>query len=278
MLAAARRVWERMDGLNLSLIAAGVGFFTVLAMFPALGLVVLLWSLIAEPSQIRGLLDSAQAMMPAPVHDIFAAQVSTLIHARSNNTLGWATLVTSGFATWSALSGIASLVRGINAAYGIEHRPGVLRRVLSAAGLTLALCGPGLLAVAMIVVAPVALTFIHLGPVTAIIVAILRWTVALAVVIFAFALIYRYAPNRRGRRPAWLTAGAVLAGFVWLAMSVGFSIYLTNFGNYNKVYGSLGAAVALFMWFYLSAYVVLIGAAFNAQLDHVRANDGPARM
>ena len=259
-----------MDDLNLGLIAAGVGFFTVLAIFPALGAVVLIWSILADPAEIGALLESGRALMPEQIYEIFSAQVSSLIDSRSGATLGWATLVTIVFATWSALSGIGSFTRGINAAYGISHRPGVVRRILSAAGLALALCGPVLLTVVVVLIAPIALSFVYLGPATEAGLFVLRWAIALVVITFAFGLIYRYAPNRRGDRPGWITPGAVAAGLVWLIMSVGFSIYLGNFSNYNKVYGSLGAAVALFMWFYLSAYVVLLGAAFNAQLEDVR--------
>ncbi|SPH23484.1 hypothetical protein DEA8626_02547 [Defluviimonas aquaemixtae] len=266
-VAALSRVWNGMDELNLGLIAAGVGFFIVLGIFPALGAAVLIWSLVADPAEIRGLLESSRSLMPDQVYDIFYQQVTGLIESGSGATLGWATLISIGFAMWSAMSGVASLVRGINAAYGISHRPGTVRRILSAAGLTLALCGPALLAVVVVLVAPVVLSLINLGPVTEIALFILRWAIAFAVITFAFGLLYRYAPNRRGSRPAWITPGAVGAGFVWLIVSVGFSIYLGNFGNYNKVYGSLGAAVALFMWFYLSAYVVLLGGAFNAELE-----------
>lgn len=260
-----------MDDLNLALIAAGVGFFGVLALFPALALAVLLWSFLADPESIQALLESGRYLMPEQVHQIFARQVNSLIAARSESALGWATLLTAGFATWSILSGVASLTRGVNAAYGIEHRGSIARRVMSAAGLSLALCGPIVLAVAAIVVAPLLLAFVRLGPVTEAALAVLRWGIALSVIVFAFALLYRYAPNCRGNRPAWLTPGAIIAGVVWLVMSVGFSVYLGSFGNFNKIYGSLGAAVALFMWFYLSAYVVLMGAAFNAQLERVRS-------
>ncbi|MCV2868863.1 YihY/virulence factor BrkB family protein [Defluviimonas sp. WL0002] len=276
MLAAARAVWGRMDDLNLSLISAGVGFFAVMALFPALGLVVFFWSFLADPSTIHALLDSGKAMMPDTVHQIFVAQVNTLIRSKTSSAFGLATLLTIGFATWSTLSGVASLNRGINAAYGIANRPSLFRRLLSATGLALALCGPVLLAATVIAVAPVVLAFVNLGPITEFAISILRWAVALCVVIFAFALVYRYSPNRRGDRPAWLTPGAVIAGLVWLVVSVGFSIYLGNYGNYNKVYGSLGAAVALFMWFYLSAYVVLIGAVFNAQLERIRSEEDSA--
>ncbi|WP_284164732.1 YihY/virulence factor BrkB family protein [Frigidibacter sp. SD6-1] len=275
MIAAAKRVWDRMDDLNLALIAAGVGFFSVLALFPALGLSVLLWSFFADPASIRALLDSAQGFMPNQVHAIFAQQVNSLITASSGSVFGWATLLTVGFAAWSVLSGISSLTRGINTAYGVEHRNKTTRRILSSAGLAFALCGPILAAIAVTVVAPLVLAHIDLGPATETAIALLRWGVALCVITFAFALIYRFAPNRRGRRPGWLTPGALIGGVVWLVMSVGFSVYLGSFGNYNKVYGSLGAAVVLFMWFYLSAYVVLIGAAFNAQLERVRSGASP---
>lgn len=263
-----------MDDMNLALIAAGVGFFSVLALFPALGIVVLFWSFFADPASINALLDSGQNIMPDQVHTIFTRQVNSLIRTKSDGVFGWATLLTVAFAAWSVLSGVSSLARGVTTAYGARHRDSIGRRILSSTGLTLVLCGPVLLAIAAIVVAPLLLAHFNLGLATELALGVLRWSVALCVIVFSFALIYRYAPNRRGRRPGWLTAGAVIGGIVWLLMSAGFSFYLGSFSNFNKVYGSLGAAVALFMWFYLSAYVVLLGAAFNAQLEHVRSAAG----
>lgn len=257
---------DTMDRANVGLIAAGIGFFAALSIFPALAVVVMVWSLVADPVEVNRLLDLGAEVMPPDIHRMIAGQVRGLI-AAGETTLGWATLLTLGFAVWSARAGVASLIRGLNAVYRTDHRQSIMRRYLAALGLTVALCGVALVAIAVVVVAPIVLAFLPLGPAAAWTAEAVRWTIGFAVVFAALGLCYRFGPNRRGARPAWITWGALVATLLWLAMSAAFSWYLSNFANYNEVYGSLGAAVALLMWFYLSAFVVLLGGAINAELD-----------
>jgi membrane protein len=106
-----------------------------------------------------------------------------------------------------------------------------------------------------------------LGPWLTVAVEVTRWIVAIGVVMVTLGIVYRFGPNRRGRRPKWITPGAIVATLLWMIVSVAFGVYLRNFAHYNEVYGSLGAAVALLMWFYLSAYVVLMGGCLNAAIE-----------
>jgi membrane protein len=158
-------------------------------------------------------------------------------------------------------------VRGLNAAYDIGHRQNIFRRYLADIGVTLTICGLSLAMIAAVVVAPILIRVLPLGTVATVAVEIARWVVALGAVMVTLGIVYRFGPNRRGRRPGWITPGAIVATVLWLIVSVGFSTYLASFANYNEVYGSLGAAVALLMWFYLSAYVVLMGGALNAAIE-----------
>ena len=127
-----------------------------------------------------------------------------------------------------------------------------------------------MIAVVAVVVAPVVLSLLPIGWLAALGAGVARFALSIAAIVFALGLIYRYAPNRRGNRPPWLTPGALLAALLWLVASSAFSAYLARFSVYNEVYGSLGAMVALLMWLYLSAYVVLLGGAINAELDRAR--------
>lgn len=258
---------DRMDRLNLGLIAAGIGFFGMLAIFPALAATVMIWSMIADPAQIETYLALAEDVMPPEVFRILSDQVRGLMGSADGTTLGWASLLSLGVALWSARAGVAALIRGLNAAYGADHREGMLRRIASAVGLTLLLCGVGIVAIASVVIAPIVISFLPLGPLAAAAAEAARWVVAFGVIIVALALIYRYGPNRSSAQPRSITPGAVAAAVLWLVVSVAFSVYLANFARYNEIYGSLGAAVAMLMWFYLSAYVVLLGGVLNAELD-----------
>ncbi len=274
-MAALGSVWNKMGRLNLGLISAGIGFFAMLAIFPALAAIVMLWSLIADPAQITALLDLIADAVPPEVYQILANQVNSLINSGPSG-LGWATFLSLILALWSARSGVASLIQGLNTVYGVEHRHSTIRRYLAAIGLTLLLCAVSLVAIAALIIVPVVMAFFPLGPAAAMAVDAARWVMAFAVIVFAISISYRYGPNLSGQRPGWITLGAIFAALVWLAVSIGFSFYLSNFGNYNEIYGSIGAAIALMMWFYLSAFVVLLGAALNAELRNPDANEAEA--
>ena len=273
-----KTIWETIDLLdrhNVGLIAAGIGFYALLSVFPALTLVVLLWSLLADPNLISQLLDISAEVVPPAIHKILADQVVSLINAGSGETIGVATLLTAGLTIWSARAGVAALIRGLNAVYQTSHRASPLRRVLSAIGLTLTLCGATIVAVASVVVVPIVVTIFPLGPRTSLYVEFFRLLAALGSAIIGLGLIYRYGPNRRGNRPPFFTPGALVATILWLVMSWAFGYYLSNFARYNQVYGSLGAAVALLMWFYLSAYIVLLGGTLNAAIERARRRAAP---
>jgi membrane protein len=260
-------IWDVMDRLNLSLIAAGVGFFAMLSLFPALSAILLLWSWFADPSQINTLLDLADEVVPPEVHSVISNQVAGIINAGSSGKIGTATVISLLVALWSARAGVSALVRGLNAAYDIGHRQNIWRRYMADIGVTLTLCALTFVAIAAAVVAPIVITILPLGPWVTAAAEIVRWIVAIGVVMVTLGIVYRFAPNRRGRRPKWITPGAIVATVLWMVVSVAFGVYLRNFAHYNEVYGSLGAAVALLMWFYLSAYVVLMGGCLNAAIE-----------
>jgi membrane protein len=260
-------IWDVMDRLNLSLIAAGVGFFAMLSLFPALSAILLLWSWVADPSQINALLDLADEVVPPEVYDVVSSQVAGIINAGSSGKIGTATIISLLVALWSARAGVSALIRGLNAAYDIGHRQSLWRRYMADIGVTLTLCALTFVAIAAVVIAPVVIAVLPLGPWVTVAAEIARWVVAIGVVMVTLGIVYRFGPNRRGRRPKWITPGAIVATVLWMVVSVAFGVYLRNFAHYNEVYGSLGAAVALLMWFYLSAYVVLMGGCLNAAIE-----------
>ena len=266
-LAAFWYIWDVMDRLNLSLIAAGVGFFAMLALFPTLAAIVLLWSWVADPGQINALIDMAAEVIPPEVHSVILNQVAGVINAGSSGKIGTATVISLFVALWSARAGVSALIRGLNAAYDIGHRQNIWRRYLADIGVTLTLCALTFVAIAAVVVAPVLITVLPLGTLATVAAEIARWVVAIGVVMVTLGIVYRFGPNRRGRRPKWITPGAIVATVLWIGVSIAFTIYVRNFAHYNEVYGSLGAAVALLMWFYLSAYVVLMGGCLNAAIE-----------
>jgi membrane protein len=249
---------------NLGLIAAGVAFYAMLAIFPGIAALIALWGLMSDPQVLIDQLDAIESILPPDVVRLIASQINALSNA-SGDQLGWAGLLSTLFAIWSARSGVASLMLGLNAIHDRQNR-GSLRHYLISLVLTLALLGVSMVTMSAVVVVPVVFSIIPLGGATALMVEIFRWIAAIFVLQAALAVIYRFGPNNRGERLQWLTPGAVLAVLLWAVASYGFSLYLTNFANYNEVYGSIGAAIAMLIWLYISAFLILLGAEVNLHL------------
>lgn len=265
-MSALRAVWHQIDERNLGLIAAGVAFFGMLAMFPGLAAVIALWGLVADPVVVDDLLTSIQSILPRDVFLLIDAQVDALITARPQ-TLGLTSAISILIALWSSRAGVSALMRGLNTIHGTRNRSGI-RHYFMALLLTFALIVIALIALSSVVIAPVLLNFLKLGDQTAFVIDLVRWIVTISVLTVGLGLIYRFGPNRHTKPTSWITPGAILAILLWAAVSAAFSIYLSNFGNYNEVYGSIGAVIALLMWLYFSAFLILLGAALNHQLEH----------
>ncbi|QFU10200.1 hypothetical protein PARPLA_00235 [Rhodobacteraceae bacterium THAF1] len=262
---AGKAVFLDLNDSNIGLISAGIAFYGMLAIFPTLAAIIAIWGFFADPAAVYEQLNTIRSLVPADAYVILDQQLTSLVTANSS-TVGWTTLISLSFALWSSRAGVAALIRGLNAIYREKNRVGV-RQLAAAFGVTFLLIGVALVALLSVVILPIVLAVLPLGPITTLMIASVRWVVALGVLIIGIGVLYRYGPNRRKARVAWLTPGALVAVVIWGAISYGFSYYLTNFGNYNEVYGALGAVIALLMWFYLSSFSILLGASLNAELE-----------
>ncbi len=260
------------DQANLGLIAAGVAFFAMFAIFPALAAIIAVFGLVADPSIVESQLELMRDVIPTEAFYLFDAQISRLLGARAD-TLGWATALSTGVALWSARAGVAALMRGLNAIKGEPNRGGIGHYAVALL-LTICLVGIAVIALLIVVIAPIVLAFLPLGGVAALALEAIRWSVALFILLAALGLLYRFGPNTVDVRTGWVSPGAIVVVVVWIAASVGFSAYLRNFGSYNEVYGSIGAVIALLMWLYISAYLVLLGAVLNVVLHRRDALNG----
>ncbi|MCA0919021.1 YihY/virulence factor BrkB family protein [Pseudooceanicola nanhaiensis] len=271
ILTALRGVFAQLDSANMGLVAAGVAFFSMLAIFPGLAALIALYGLISDPHVLLEQMALLQDIVPPDVYNLIAKQVETLI-TTSGDTLGWTGAVSTALAIWSARAGVAAMMRGLNAIHGSPNR-GSLRHYFTALMLTVALMGVSMSAMLLVVIAPLVLQFLYIGPFVSLLVDAVRWMAAIGVLLVGLALLYRYGPNTRANRMHWATPGGVLAVLLWALVSWGFSKYLQNFGNYNEVYGSIGAVVALLMWLYLSTFLVLLGASLNVHLKSVQTTE-----
>jgi membrane protein len=258
------RYLRRIQTAKLGMAAASVAFFGFLALFPGAAVIIAIWGVGADPAFVRAQVEPLQDILPPEAFALFAEQVQALVDA-STPGLGWTTLVSTLLALWSARAGSSALVSGLNAVHHLPDRGGFWHEVLSFL-LTIALVGITLMALLMAVVVPVALSHVPLGAWAAITLQTVNILLGLALAILGLALAYRFGPNRTEPATiAFFTPGLIVALLLWLLASRGLALYLSNFTSYNKVYGSIGAVAALMMWFYFSAYAVLLGAAVDAE-------------
>ncbi|HEX8416295.1 MAG TPA: YihY/virulence factor BrkB family protein [Methylobacterium sp.] len=265
------RVFHDISENRLVSVAAGVTFYVLLAIFPAIAALVSCYGLIADSSTINDQLASLQGVLPAGALDIVSEQVKR-INEKGDTTLGLTFFTGIVLSLWSANGGMKAVFDALNVVYEEKEKRNFfwlnLRSLTFTAGALLFV----VLALVAIVVLPVAFKFIGISE-TAWYIALLRWPALLAAVLGGLALLYRYGPSRDAPRWRWVTWGSAIAGTLWLAASLGFSYYVSNFGSYNETYGSLGAVIGFMTWIWLSTTIVLVGAEINAEMEHQTEKD-----
>ena len=265
------RTKEEMKKDNLSIVSAGVAFYIFLGLIPALGALISIWGLVADPATIQGQIDSMGAFLPAAVIEMLDQQMTRIAGESTGATLG--AIVGILLALWSGAKAMKAIIMALNITYEENETRSFIRLNLTALGLTLAGIVGFMLAIGIIVGLPFVLNHIGLDGTASAIVKIVRWPLLALFAMLGLGVIYRYGPDRDPARWRWITWGAFLATLAWLAVSAGFSFYVSNFGNYNKTYGSLGAVVIVLLWFLLSAYIALLGAELNAEMEHQTKKD-----
>lgn len=266
------RVWNGIGTDNISLAAAGCAFYALLAMVPSLSALVVLYGLIADPALVQQQVAAASGVIPAELQDILADELSEMAGA-SPTGLTWGLAVTLGLALWYASAAVKSLIVALNMALKEEDSRSFLHFNLIGLALTVLLILGVILALVTIVGVPAALAFLGLDGQFDFVLRLVRWPILAIFVILGLAVIYRFAPCRASARWRWVSHGAVLATLIWIAASVGFSVYVSNFGNFNATYGSLGAIVIVLFWLYISAFVIILGARLNGEIEHATAVD-----
>lgn len=260
-------IFERMDKTHMTLIAAGVAFYAMFAVFPGIGAIISLWSLWFDPAVVLTYLDVAHEFIPEGAADIVDDQIRTLTTAEA--TVGWTAFLSFLIATVAARAGVDALIRGLNAAYGVRAHSTVFGFLLAYL-LTLVIVGISLAGLATIVIVPLVLNYMVFEPVRPLLVSALPWAGMFVLVILTIGILYRYGPNVKTPRTPILTVGALFAAVLWSAGSIAFSAYLSSFNSYNRIYGSIGTVVALLMWFYLAGFSVLLGALINVEMARRR--------
>lgn len=251
---------------DVPLLAAGVAFYALLALVPALVALVSLYGLVANPADIERNVDEVLAAAPTEVGNLVQSQLEAIVDSSASG-LRIGALVGLAVALWSASSGMKNLMTAVNRAYHEEETRGFVTLRLTSLLLTLGFMVLGGIVVFALLVAPSSLDRDGAQGTARSIVEVVRWPVLALVVMVGLAVLYRFGPDRDDARWRWISPGAVLATAVWLAASVGFSIYTANFGQYNETYGALGAVVVVMLWLWLGAYAVIAGAELNGEVE-----------
>lgn len=266
-IAILSRVKNRVGEDNLSLIAAGVAFFAMLALFPAIAAMVGFYGLFADPADVASLLAMAGNFLPETILSVLEGQVQNLTQG-GNAAMGTATVLSLGVAIWGTRAGVLALVKGLGIIYRENGRRSFIGQVVVSLTLTAVLVVVGVIALAAVVLTPIVLGVFDFGVAGEWLATILRWPIALGALLVALAILYRHGPCRRKARLVWISWGVVAAVVLWAVGSALFSLYVANFASYNETYGVIGAVIALLMWLYVSAFVVLFGALISAEMEH----------
>ncbi len=275
----AKRVFSGFNDDRLMTEAAGMTFYVLLSIFPALATLISLYGLVADPASVNGQLNAMQGVLPSGGFDIIAEQVKSLT-SNGKQALGFGLVVGVLTSLWTANQGMKGLFDALNVVYHEKEKRSFILRTVITLGFTFGALLFVLLAMAAVVVAPIVLGFVGFGDWGTMLLAAARWPVLMLLLALFLAVVYRFGPSRRQARWQWVSWGSGFAAITWLIASIGFSYYVSNFGSYNKTYGSLGAAIGFMTWIWISSMIVLLGGELNAELEqqtHVDSTVGPPK-
>ena len=259
--------WKQASSRQAPLLAAGVAFYAFLSLFPAMIAAVMTYGLVASPETVAKQSADVTEALPADAASVVTGQMDALIKT-SSDSLGIGLGIALVLAIYGAAGGIGNLITAINAMFGLAETRGFIKRKLLALVLTLGAIIFVLLVVTLVAVAPAVLDEIDIVPGVRAVFEACRWILLLAAVTVAIGVLFRLAPNRSPRAPL-ISKGVLVATALWLLVSVGFSLYVDNFGSYGKTYGALAGVVVLLLWLWVGVYAILLGACVEAVRENV---------
>jgi membrane protein len=265
-------VYSNISEHRILALAAGMTYYSLLAIFPALAALVAIYGVFAEPQSIAKHLDEVSGFLPGGAIEVARDQLTRLA-SKGHQTLGLTFIVGLVVSLWSANAAMKSLFDTLNIVYGEKEKRGFVK--LNALSLSFTIAGIAFVLVALgaVVVLPIVLTFVGLSGAVDFLVRAARWPAMLIAVALALAVVYRFGPSRDAPRWRWISLGSAVATILWLGASALFSWYAADFGKFNETYGSLGAVIGFMTWLWISAIIILIGAELDAEMEHQTARD-----
>ncbi|GGB30547.1 YihY/virulence factor BrkB family protein [Allosediminivita pacifica] len=266
------RVYQEVSRDHVSVVSAGVAFFGLLALFPAIGALMSTAGLVMDPAAIEGQLEEIVAVLPENAAEILQGQARA-IASKGGTGLGLAALAGLLLSIYGASKGMSTLMEGMNIAYDEEEKRGFIKQYAVSFALTLFLILGVLVSLGLTVAVPALIGSLGLPDAIATLVGWGRWPLLAALTVLGLSVLYRYGPSREDPEWRWVSWGSVIATVFWIAGTVAFSLYVRNFGDYNDSYGALGGVIVLLTWLWLSAYIVLLGAEINSEMEHQTRRD-----
>jgi membrane protein len=263
----AKNVWLRIGRDNLTLVAAGVAFYAMTAIFPAIAAFVSIYGLFAEPSAVQEQIAGFSSLLPENSLKLLTDALQNFA-SKSNSTLNVALFISFAVTLWSAKAGVSSLMTGLNIANETVEKRSLIMQHVVALALTVGAILLAIVAIAAVALLPAIVELFPLTPGNKAALGLGRWPLLAMLVCLALAATYRFGPYRTHAKWKWITWGAAIATLLWLLGSGAFSFYVSRYGSYDATYGSLAAPVILLLWFWLSALVVLLGAEIDAEMEH----------
>ena len=241
---------------------AGGAFYGLLSLFPAIAALIAIWGMYADPVQVQQQLVNLDQFIPNEAASIIEQQAK-VVTASAGRGLHLTAIGSFIFTLYSASKSVQSFTEGLNIIYGEKEQRHFLVQIMINVALTLGMILLAIIMLFSVAIQPVVMNFFPFADTLTTSLYYLRWLIMLGIITFGIAVLYRFGPNRSAPRWEWLSIGTITSTLLWILGSLGFSLYVSHFGSYNSTYGSIGAVVVLLMWFWLSAYIILLGASIN---------------
>ncbi|WP_373072897.1 YihY/virulence factor BrkB family protein [Zeaxanthinibacter enoshimensis] len=262
-----KRIKEQLSNDHAEIVAAGIAFYFFLAIFPAIAAFVSIYSLIIDPALMNQQLSSLQGTLPSQAFGLIR-DVITSVSQQSQQALGWSIVLSILFSLWSANKGTTAIFKGLNIAYHESDDRSFLKRKAITLGITFLSIVIGILSLAVIIAFPSYLSGLNLTGLLEVLAGVLRWVVLGFVIMMGLSFLYKIGPDRDNPEFRWVSPGAITATLLWLLGSLLFTWFVNNFGNFGNTYGGFASVIILMLWFFLTAFIILLGAEINAETEH----------
>lgn len=267
-----RRLVRGIPEDHMSVVSAGVAFFGLLAIFPAVVALISIAGVLLNPAEVAAQLEDYVEMLPKEAAGIIWDQIMKVTGGDGKAT-GFAAILGLVLAIYGATRGMMTLMEGMNIAYGERETRGFVALYATGVALTVVIIVGLLTALVFMIVLPAVIGFLGLSARVESTLFWLQWPVLALLAVMGLAVLYRFGPSRSNAKWRWISPGAIVATFLWMIGTIGFSLYTQNFASYNETYGTLGGVIILLTWLWLSSFIVLAGAKLNAEIEHQTRKD-----